>query len=208
MPDEDELTYRIEQLAAKYGRYGTPRITAMLNREGYQINHKRVERIWRQQGLKVPGKQVKRARLWTNDGSCVRLRAEHRDQVWSYDIVEDKTHDGKRFRILNIIDEYTRECLMVYVSQRILSGEVKECLTELFIQRGMPEYLRSDNGGEFIAQKVQEFLTTLGTIPTFIETDSPWENGYVESFNGKMRDESLNREIFYTIKEAQWVIEQ
>ena len=180
----------------------------MLNREGYQVNHKRVERIWRQQGLKVPGKQVKRARLWTNDGSCVRLRAEHQDHVWSYDIVEDKTHDGKRFRILNIIDEYTRECLMVYVSRRIRSGEVKECLTELFIQRGVPEYLRSDNGSEFIAQKVQEFLTKLGTIPTFIEPGSPWENGYVESFNGKMRDELLNREIFYTIKEAKVIIEQ
>ncbi len=123
-------------------------------------------------------------------------------------MVEDKTHDGKRFRILNIIDEHTRECLMVFVARRIRSNEVKECLVELFIQRGMPEYLRSDNGSEFIAQRVQEFLNRFGTKPTFIEPGSPWENGYVESFNGRMRDELLNGEIFYTIKEAQVIIEQ
>jgi len=208
LPDEDTVTHRIEALAAQYGRYGTPRITAMLKREGYHINHKRVERVWRQQGLKVPEKQMKRARLWTNDGSCVRLRAEFEDHVWSYDIVEDKTHDGKRFRILNIIDEYTRECLMTFVSRRIRSYEVKECLIDLFIQRGMPDYLRSDNGSEFIAQKVRDFLSRFGTQPTYIEPGSPWENGYVESFNGKMRDELLNGEIFYTIKEAQVMIEQ
>ena len=207
LPDEDKLTHRIEELSSKYGRYGTPRITAMLHKEGYTVNHKRVERIWREQGLKVPQKQAKRARLWTNDGSCVRLRAEHKDHVWSYDMVEEKTHDGKKFRILNIIDEYTRECLMIFVSRRIRSGEVKECLIELFIQHGMPEYIRSDNGSEFIAKKVQEFLLRLGTQPTYIEPGSPWENGYVESFNGKMRDELLNREIFYTIKEAQIIIE-
>jgi putative transposase len=208
LPDEDQLTHRIEELAAKYGRYGTPRITAMLQREGYTVNHKRVERIWREQGLKVPKKQIKRARLWTNDGSCIRLRAEHRDHVWSYDMVEDKTHDGKKFRILNIIDEYSRECLMVFVSRRIRSTEVKDCLLELFIQRGTPEYIRSDNGSEFIAKRVQELLLRLGTQPTYIEPGSPWENGFVESFNGRMRDELLNGEIFYTIKEAKIIIEQ
>jgi putative transposase len=208
LKDEEAIVHRIEELASKYGRYGTPRITAMLHREGYKVNHKRVERMWRQQGLKVPSKQMKRARLWSNDGSCIRLRAEHQDHVWSYDMVEDKTHDGRRFRILNIIDEYTRECLMVFTSRRIRSIEVKDCLIDLFIQRGMPEYLRSDNGSEFVAKKVQEFLMRFGTKPTFIEPGSPWENGFVESFNGKMRDELLNREIFYTIKEAKVIIEQ
>ncbi len=123
-------------------------------------------------------------------------------------MVEDKTHDGRRFRILNIIDEYTRECLMVFTSRSIRSNEVKDCLIDLFIQRGMPEYIRSDNGSEFIANKVQEFLARFGTKPTFIEPGSPWENGFVESFNGKMRDELLNREIFYTIKEAKVIIEK
>lgn len=143
---------------------------------GKDIRLKRVERIWREQGLKVPKKQVKRARLWSNDGSCIRLRAEHKDHVWSYDMVEDKTHDGKKFRILNIIDEYSRECLMVFVSRHIRSTEVKECLIELFIQRGMPEYIRSDNGSEFIAKKVREFLLRLGTQPTYIEPGSPWDS--------------------------------
>ena len=121
---------------------------------------------------------------------------------------EDETHDGKKFRILNIIDEYSRECLMTFVSRHIRSAEVKDCLLELFIQRGTPEYIRSDNGSEFIAKKVQELLLRLGTQPTYIEPGSPWENGFCESFNGKMRDELLNGELFYTIKEARIIIGQ
>ena len=145
LPDEDELTSNIIDLAAQYGRYGTPRITAMLKRKGFKVNHKRVERIWRQQGLKVAKRQKKRRRLWLKDGSTIRLRPEYRNHVWSYDVMEDKTYNGKKFRILNIIDEHTRECLLSYASRRITSREVVEFLTDLFCRRGLPEYIRSDN---------------------------------------------------------------
>jgi transposase InsO family protein len=180
----------------------------MLNREGFKVNHKRVERIWREQGLKVAKRQKKRRRLWLNDGSCIRLRPEYRDHVWSYDIMEDKTHNGKKFRILNIMDEYTRECLFSFASRKITSSEVVEFLAELFCSRGLPEYIRSDNGSEFTARKVRKFIRDLGAMPTFIEPGSPWENGYIESFNGKMRDELLNREIFTTLVEAKVLINQ
>lgn len=208
LPDEDKLTNRIINLIAQYGRYGTPRITAMLHREGWKVNHKRVERIWREQGLKVAKRQKKRRRLWLNDGSCIRLRPEYRDHVWSYDIIEDKTYNGRKFRILNIMDEYSRECLLSFASRRITSSEVVEFLVELFCQRGLPEYIRSDNGSEFTARKVRKFIRDLGTLPAFIEPGSPWENGYIESFNGKMRDELLNCEIFDTMQEAEVLIER
>ncbi len=142
LPDEDSLTARIINLVAQYGRYGTPRITAVLRREGYTVNHKRVERIWRQQGTGVAKRQKKRRRLWLNDGSCIRLRPQHKDHVWSYDILEDKTYNGRKFRILNIIDEYSRECLLSFASRRITSSEVVEFLAELFCTRGLPEYVR------------------------------------------------------------------
>ena len=206
-PDEDKITSRIISLAAQYGRYGTPRITAMLKREGFMVNHKRVERIWCEQGLKVAKKQKKRRRLWLKDGSCVRLRPNHKDHVWSYDIMEEKTYNGKRFRILNIIDEYTRECLLSFASRSITSREVVEFLADLFCKRGLPEYIRSDNGSEFTAKRVRSFISNLGTYPAFIEPGSPWENGYIESFNGKMRDELLNGEIFDTMTEAKVLIE-
>jgi putative transposase len=206
--DEDKLTARIINLVSQYGRYGTPRITAMLLREGWDVNHKRVERIWRQQGLKVAKKQKKRRRLWIKNGSTIRLRPEHKNHVWSYDIMEDKTYDGRKFRILNIIDEYSRECLLSHASRRITSIEVLEFLTDLFCNRGLPEYIRSDNGSEFTAKRVREFISNLGTYPAFIEPGSPWENGYIESFNGKMRDELLNGEIFDTMTEARVLIER
>jgi putative transposase len=208
LPDEDDLTSRIINLVAQYGRYGTPRITAMLLREGWEVNHKRVERIWREQGLKVAKKQKKRRRLWLKNGSCIRLRPQHKDHIWSYDILEDKTYNGKKFRILNIIDEYSRECLLSFASRRITSIEVVEFLAELFCSRGLPEYIRSDNGSEFTAKKVRKFISNLGTLPAFIEPGSPWENGYIESFNGKMRDELLNGEIFDTMAEAKVLIER
>ena len=130
-------------------------------------------------------RQKKRRRLWLKDGSTIRLRPGHKDHVWSYDILEDKTYNGKKFRILNVIDEYTRECLLSFVSRRITSSEVVEFLAELFCSRGLPEYIRSDNGSEFTAKKVREFISNLGTFPAFIEPGSPWENGYIESFNLK-----------------------
>jgi putative transposase len=205
--EEDVLREQIVSLASQYGRYGYRRVTAMLRNEGWLVNHKRVERIWRQEGLKVPAKQPKRSRLWFTDGSIVRLRPEFPKHVWSYDFMQDRTHNGVPFRILNVIDEYTRECLKVKVARRLTHKDVLEVLLDLFLERGVPVHIRSDNGSEFIAKKVRQFLSRLSVKPLFIEPGSPWENGYIESFNGKMRDELLAREIFYSLKEAQVLIE-
>ena len=207
--EEERLRARIIELATKYGRYGYRRITAMLNNDHeWMVNHKKVERIWKMEGLKVPKKQPKRKRLWLNDGSCIRLRPEHKDHVWSYDFVMAWTANGKAFRILVIIDEYTRECLAMRVARRITSGDVLEVLYELFLLRGVPEHIRSDNGPEFTAKAVRRWLNRVGVKALFIEPGSPWENGYVESFNSKLRDELLNGEIFTTMTEARALIEQ
>jgi len=206
--EESRLVADIISLATKYGRYGYRRITAMLNNSdnGWQVNHKRVERIWRQEGLKVPKKQPKRGRLWLNDGSCIRLRPEHKEHVWSYDFVTARTADGRAFKMLTIIDEYTRECLAILVERRLTSVGVIDKLYELFLFRGVPEHIRSDNGPEFTAKAVRKWLNRLGVKTLFIEPGSPWENGYIESFNGKLRDELLNREIFTTLTEAKVLI--
>jgi len=206
--DEKPLTRRVIELASLYGRYGTPRITGMLREEGWRVNHKRVERIWRSEGLKVPQKQPKRGRLWLNDGSCVRLRPERRDHVWAYDFVTDRTHDGRPFRLLTLVDEYTRECLSIDVARRMNSDDVLERLSWMFVTRGAPDHIRSDNGPEFTAKVVRDWLERVGVKTLFIEPGSPWENGYVESFNGRLRDELLNGEMFYTLKEAKVMIEQ
>jgi len=208
--DEKQLTGDIITLATRYGRYGYRRITALLNdnNHGWRVNHKRVERIWRREGLKVPQKQPKRGRLWLNDGSCIRLRPEYKDHVWSYDFMIDRTADGRAFKILNIIDEYTRESLAILVSRKITNQDVIDLLFQLFILRGIPEHIRSDNGPEFTAKAVRKWLNKLGVKTLFIEPGSPWENGYIESFNGKLRDELLNREIFATLQEAKVLIEQ
>ena len=182
-------------------------MTALLRNEGWRVNHKRVERIWRQEGLKVPQKQPKRGRLWLNDGSCIRLRPASKDHVWSYDLVMDRTSDGKPIRILVIIDEYTRECLSIHVSRRIKSQDVLDQLYDLFLMRGVPEYIRSDNGAEFTANAVLNWLEDLGVATLYIEPGSPWENGYVESFIGKLRDELLNGEVLDTIVEAKVLVE-
>jgi putative transposase len=178
-----------------------------LRRAGWLINDKRVERIWRREGLKVPARQPKRGRLWLNDGSCIRLRAEHRNHVWSYDFVEDRTHNGRRIRMLNIIDEFTHECLAIRVSRRLKSIDVIDALSDLFILRGVPAHIRSDNGPEFVAKAVQEWIAAVGASTAYIERGSPWENGFIESFNARLRDELLDGEIFYTLREAQIVIE-
>jgi transposase InsO family protein len=198
---------RIIALATQYGRYGYRRITALLRQEGWLVNHKLVERIWRREGLKVPQKQPKRGRLWPNDGSCVRLRPEYRDHVWSHDFMAARTSDGRPLRILTIIDEYTRECLGIVVGRHINSQDVIAELSQLFLSRGIPEYVRSDNGPEFTAEAVRDWLNRLGVRTLFIELGSPWENGYIESFNGKLRDELLNREVFTTLLEAKVLIE-
>jgi len=206
--DEKQLTEDILALVTRYGRYGYRRITAMLKDKGWQVNHKRVERIWRKEGLKVPKKQPKRGRLWLNDGSCIRLRPEYKDHVWSYDFMIDSTANGRAFKILNIIDEYSRECLAILIARKIRNQDVIDLLFHLFIFRGMPEHIQSDNGPEFTARAVRKWLARLGVKTLFIEPGSPWENGYIESFNGKLRDELLNREIFTTLEEAKVLIEQ
>jgi len=206
--DEHRLTARIIELARRYGCYGYRRITALLRREGWRVNAKRVERIWRQEGLKVPRRQPKRGRLWLADGSCSRQRAEHRDHVWSYDFVFERTHDGRPIRMLTLVDEFTPECLAIDVERRLDSEDVLECLEALFVSRGTPEFIRSDNGAEFTAKAVREWLGCVGVKTLFIAPGSPWENGYTESFNGKLRDELLDREIFYTLGEAKVLIER
>jgi putative transposase len=206
--DENALTSEIVQLASAYGRYGYRRITALLQRSGWPTNHKRVERIWRREGLKVPKRQPRRGRLWLNDGSCIRLRPCWRNHVWAYDFVLARTHDGRAFRMLTVIDEYTRECLAILVARRLASDDVLQLLTELFVEHGAPDHIRSDNGPEFVATAVREWLGRVGVTTLFIEPGSPWENGYCESFNGKLRDELLNLEIFYSLKEATVLIER
>ena len=206
--DEAALTADIIALARQYGRYGYRRITALLRAEGWRCNHKRVERIWRREGLRVPARQPKRGRLWLNDGSCVRLRPERANHVWAYDFVEDRTRDGRKIRMLNVVDEFTRECLAIRVARKLGSADVIDVLADLFMARGTPGYIRSDNGGEFVATAVKGWISGVGAKTAFIEPGSPWENGYVESFNGKLRDELLNAEVFNTLVEARVLIEQ
>ncbi|TXM53498.1 IS3 family transposase, partial [Methylobacterium sp. WL120] len=205
--DEEALTADLTALAEKYGRYGYRKISALLKAAGWFVNDKRVERIWRREGLKVPARQPKRGRIWDNDGSCVRLRPEHRNHVWSYDFVEARTHDGRKIRMLNVVDEFTHECLAIRVARKLKATDVIDVLSDLFILRGVPGHIRSDNGPEFVAKAVQAWITGVGAKTAYITPGSPWENGYVESFNARLRDELLNGEIFYTLREAQVVIE-
>jgi putative transposase len=206
--DEDALTHAIMALAAQYGRYGYRRVTKLLNDAGWDVGVDRVLRIWRREGLKVPSKQRPRRRLWLNDGSCIRLRPERRNHVWSYDFVEAQTQDVRKVRLMTLIDEFTRECLAIRVARRINSLGVLETMADVMLVRGIPEHIRSDNGPEMTARIVRSWLAGVGAKTIYIEPGSPWENGYCESFNGKLRDELLNGEIFCSLKEAQILIEQ
>ena len=206
--DEPLLVTEMVQLATQYGRYGYRRITAMLREAGWKVNHKRVQRLWRREGLKVPSKQPKRRRLWLNDGSCVRLRPTHKNHVWAYDFVMTRTHDGRPVRMLTVLDEYSRECLAIDVERRMNHQNVLDCLANLFVHKGVPRYIRSDNGSEFRAQALRDWLERVRVQTAYIEPGSPWENGYNESFNGKLRDELLNGEIFDTLLEAKVLIER
>lgn len=207
-PEREQVRERVIELATEYGRYGYRTITSMMQMEGWIVGKDCVYNIWREEGLKVPQKQPRRSRLWLADGSCIRLKPERPNHVWSYDFVADTTREGRPFRILNIIDEYTRECLASYVARRIRSQDVILVLADLFLRHGLPSHIRSDNGPEFIAKKLRHWLKQLEVTPLFIEKGSPWENGYIESFNGKMRDQFLNGELFYTLREAQVMIER
>ena len=207
--DEASLVEDMIRMVKEYGRYGYRKIAELLREDGWMpLNDKRVERLWRREGLKVPKKQPKRRRLWLNDGSCIRLRPLNRNHVWSYDFVHDRTSEGRAIRMLTIMDEYTRECLAIEVNRRLNSTDVLEVLSQLFLERGAPQYIRSDNGPEFIARRVRWWLKRQGVETLFIEPGSPWENGYIESFNGRLRDELLNGEIFDTLYEAKVLVER
>jgi transposase InsO family protein len=205
---EDALTRAIISLAGRHEHYGHRRITALVRDRGQPVGKDRVARIWRRERLKVPRRQPKRGRLWLNGGSCVRLRPHHRNHVWSYDFVSAATHDGRGLRMLTLIDEYTRESLAVRVARRLRSLAVIETVADAMLAHGIPEHIRSDNSPEFVATAVRKWLERLGTRPLYIEPGSPWEKDYCESFNSKLRDECLNGEIFYSLREAQVVIER
>lgn len=205
--DEQELKEAIIRLASRYGRYGYRRITAMLKAEGRKVNHKRVERLWREEGLRVPKKQKKRGRIYLKNGSCIRLRLLHQNHVWSYDCVEDRLANGRKIKMLKVIDEFTRESLAIRVEKTINSKHVLDTIWSLFLERGVPDYIRSDNGSEFTAKILQKFIPNVGVKTAYITPGSPWENGFIERFNVTLRDELLNREVFYSIKEARILIE-
>lgn len=206
--DEAPLTAAILELAGQYGRYGYRRVHALLGAKGWSVSRSRVERLWKREGLKVPKKQPKRGRLWLTDGSCVRLRPEYPQHVWSWDFVMERTHDGRVLKILVLIDEYTRTCVALHVARRIRSTDVIDVLADAMVEHGVPAFLRSDNGPEMVAKDLRRWLAAVGSRTLYIHPGSPWENGYCESFNGKLRDELLNGEIFYTLREAQVLIEQ
>ena len=206
--DEDRaLAAAMKRLSRMHPRYGYRRITVLLRSEGWSVNRKRAYRLWRQEGLKVPGKKGKRKRLGDSENSCIRRRAEHVNHVWSYDFVSDQTEDGRRLKMLVILDEYTRESLTIEVERRIKAHDVLASLAYLFAVRGAPQYIRSDNGPEFVAAAIQTWLTTSGVQTLYIAPGSPWENAYIESFNSRLRDELLNAESFGNLREAKVLVE-
>jgi len=203
--DEAKLVRKIHRLAIRHSRYGYRRITVLLRREGWRINKKRVHRIWKSEGLGLPRRRPKRRKMGSTGG--IVNKAEYPNHVWSYDFVEDRTERGGKLRILVIIDEYIRECLAIRVKPSIPALVVVGVLEWLFLTRGVPKYLRSDNGPEFVSRAVCQWLENSGCQTLFIKPGSPWENGYIESFNDKLRDECLNREVFRNGKEAQTIVE-
>ena len=205
--DERILVERMLSLVREHPRYGYRRIWALLRDEGRRVNRKRVYRLWRKEGLKVPQKQRKRRRLGHSGNGCVRHRSEHINHVWSYDFVMDQTADSRPIKLLPIVDEYTRECLSLDVARSIKATDVIETLRHLFSVRTAPRFIRSDNGPEFIAKAVREWLAESGVATLYVEPGSPWENGYCESFNSRLRDELLNREVFMDLREAKVVVE-
>ncbi len=206
--DQDKaLAAAMRGLSVRHPRYGYRRITAMLRAEGWAVNRKRVYRLWRQEGLKVPVNKVKRQRLGGSDNSCSRRRAEHINHVWSYDFVTDRTAGGRRLKLLVVLDEYTRESLSIEVARSLKSTDVIGTLGSLFAVRGAPQYLRSDNGPEFVAEAVRPWLQSSGVSTLYIAPGSPWENGYIESFNSRLSDELLKVESFGTLREAQVLVE-
>ena len=202
--EEVRLVARIHELVRRYPRYGYRMITAKLRQEGLQVNRKRVYRLWKQEGLKVPKKTRKKRRLGHSDNSCVRRRAEHKDHVWTWDFIHDRTTGGRSLKWFAITDEYTRECLALEVDRSITADKVIDVLTSSFLTRGVPTHIRSDNGPEFIAQAIRKHIERTSLEMLYIAPASPWENGYAESFFSRLRDELLNCEEFANLAEARW----
>jgi transposase InsO family protein len=202
--EEWKLVARMHELVREHPRYGYRRITALLRREGWHVNRKRIYRLWRQEGLKVPQKQRKRRHLGHSGNSCARRRAEQKDDVWAWDFIHDRTITGRPLKWLAITDEYTRECLALEVDGSITADKVLDVLVRLFLTRGVPTHIRSDNGPEFIAGAIRDHLEQTGVETLYIEPGSPWENGYAESFFSRLRDELLNCEEFADLAEARW----
>ena len=204
--DDEALRLALVRLAKQYGRYGYRKIAQLLRMEGWKVNHKRVERLWREEGLQLPQRHKKRKRLYHRDSSVIRLRPQYQNHIWSVDFVHDKLSNGRSYKMLTVLDEYTREALCVTVRPKMNASDVLEALYPLLLKRGRPEYIRSDNGPEFIAADLQEWLMNVGVKPIRIFPGSPWENGYNERFNGTLRNEVLNAEWFHTTRQAQTAI--
>ena len=205
---DDDQRLAVIRLAKQYGRYGYRKIHELLQTEGLLINHKKVERIWREEGLQLPARHKRRKRLYHHNASIIRLRPYYPNHVWSIDFVHDKLSNGRPYKMLTVLDEYTREALAVTVANKMGSSEVLEALYPILLKRGKPEYLRSDNGPEFSSEPFTDWLIKVGIKPIRIYPGSPWENGYNERFNGTLRTEVLNAEWFSTTRQAQTVINQ
>jgi transposase InsO family protein len=205
--DDEEarrLVARMHELVRVYPRYGYRMIGAKLRQEGWHVNAKRIYRLWRREGFKVPRKARKKRRLGHSGNSCVRRRAEHRDHVWTWDFIHDRTTNGQPLKWFAITDEYTRECLALEVDRGLTADRVLDVLTNLFLSRGVPRHIRSDNGPEFIATAIRRHAEQAGLEMLYIEPASPWQNGFAESFFSRLRDELLNCEEFANLVEARW----
>jgi len=207
-PNKDKaLTAEIKKLAKKHKRYGYRMITAKLRQDNWFVNHKRVQRIWQKEGLQVPYRRKFKKAKGSSDNSCAVKKAEYPNHVWTYDFMSDQTENGRKLKLLTVLDEFTRESLAIEVDRSIRAKDVILVLEYLFMVHGLPKFIRSDNGPEFIANAIKKWLKKKHVKTLYIEPGSPWENGYIESFNGKFRDEILNREVFYSVKEAKVVVE-
>ena len=206
--ENDALVKMMLELVKRHPRFGYRRIWALLRAEGFAVNRKRVHRLWKREGLKVPVKQHKRRRLGSSDNGIVRHRASHKDHVWAWDFIHDRTEDGRTLKWLSIVDEFTRECLALECRRSFVSGDVIDVLRELFVLRGVPKHIRSDNGPEFIAKAIRAWMESANVQTLYIEPGSPWENGYAESFHGRLRDELLESELFTCLAEAKMLSEQ
>jgi len=207
-PNRDKaLTTEIKKLAKRYKRYGYRMITAKLRQDGWVVNHKRVQRIWQKEGLQVPYRRKFKKAKGSSENSCAVKKAEYPNHVWTYDFMVDQTEDGRKLKLLTVLDEFTRESPAIEVGRSIRAKDVIAVLEYLFMVRGVPRFIRSDNGPEFIADRIKKWLRKNHVETLYIEPGSPWENGYIESFNGKLRDDILDRELFYSVKEAKVIVE-